>query len=381
MNQKIKTSKAGFWRILAIVSVIAILFVIVIVSQLRMQITDEDSIAHYQKVDGYILLPENSPLRDRIGVTEVETQIIQREVTAPATVEAKPSMRANIFPPAGGRIVQLFVNMGQNVRTGVALFEIYSPEVAEVQTEYINARSALVQAERAFKRKDDLHEKGIAPLRELEEANTAYEIAKSEMEGALLKLRILGIDENNLGKPLIVCSPINGRVVDLRVAPGEFITEPEEPLMIIADLSKIWVIANIQEKDIRFVKPNAEVKASFAAYPGEAYEGRVLFVGDILDEDTRTTRVVVEFDNESLKLKPGMFATVNLFSEPAPHIVIDPKAVLQRRDYNYVYVQKDAFKFEKRKVVTGELFEGKIVILEGLSEGELIVGQNAVTLP
>ena len=107
----------------------------------------------------------------------------------------------------------------------------------------------------------------------------------------------------------------------------------------------------------------------------------MLFVGDILDEDTRTTRVVVEFDNESLKLKPGMFATVNLFSEPAPHIVIDPKAVLQRRDYNYVYVQKDAFKFEKRKVVTGELFEGKIVILEGLSEGELIVGQNAVTLP
>lgn len=378
---KVNLSKAGRIRIIIIGLVTILLLAIVIIPQFRQQAISEESGLQYQKQNGYIFIPESSPLRERIGVDKVSIQVIRTEVKAPATVEAKPSMRANIFPPAGGRIVQLFVNMGQSVRTGQALFEIYSPDIAEAQTEYINARSALVQAEREFRRKEDLHKKGIAPLRELEEAGTGFEIAQSELDGALLKLRIMGIEEDNVGKPLIVRSPINGRVVDLNVAPGEFIAEPDEPLMIIADLSKVWVTANIQEKDIRFVKPNADVKASFAAYPGETYEGKVLFVSDILNEETRTTRVVVEFDNDNLKLKPGMFASVSLLSEPAPNIVIDQKAILQRRDYNYVYVQKLPFTFEKRKVVTGNLIDGKIIILDGLTAEEIVVTQNAVTLP
>ena len=368
-------------HIVIIILVIAILLAVAIIPQFLQRSISEDAPAQYLKTNGHIYIPESSPLRSRIGVSEVSTQIVRTEVSAPATVEAKPSMRANIFPPAGGRIVKLHVNMGQSVKTGQALFEIYSPDIAEVQTEYISARSALVQAERDLRRKEDLHKKGITPLRELEEAATQFEIAQSEMDGALLKLRIMGIEEDNIGKPLIVRSPINGRVVDLNVAQGEFIAEPNEPLMIIADLSRVWVSANIQEKDIRFIKPDADVKASFAAYPGEIYEGKVLFLSDILDEDTRTTRVIIEFENDNLKLKPGMFASVKLLSEPAPQLVIDHKAVLQRRDYSYVYVQKQAFTFEKRIVKTGDLIEGKIVIHEGLVKHEHVVNLNAVALP
>lgn len=374
-------SIAGRNRIIIIGLATAILLAVLVIPQLQHQIIRDETVPQYVKTNRYIFIPETSPLRENIGIGEVKTNIIRTDVSAPATVAAKPSMRANIFPPAGGRIVQLFINMGQNVRTGQALFEIFSPEIAEVQTEFISARSALLQAERELRRKEDLHKKGIAPLRELEEASTEYEIAQSEMEGALLKLKIMGIDEDEIGKPLMVRSPINGRVVNLNVAPGEFIAEPEEPLMIIADLSKVWVTANIQEKDIRFVKPDNDVYASFAAYPDEKYEGKVLFVSDILDEDTRTTRVVIEFDNVDRKLKPGMFASVRLLSEPAPHVVIDQKAVLQRKEYNYVYVQNEPFTFEKRKVITGDLIEGKIVILEGLSENEIVVNKNAVMLP
>ena len=381
MNSEAKHSKARRNRIIIISLVVVVLLAILLIPQFRRQAIDEPPIAQYLKSNGYILIPENSPLRDRLGVGEVTTEIIRTEVAAPATVEAKPAMRANIFPPAGGRIVQLFVNMGQSVQAGQALFEIYSPDIAEAQTEYLNARSALAQAERELGRKRDLHEKGIAPLRELEEATTEYEIAKSELEGASLKLRIIGIDESMIGEPLIVRSPINGRVVDLDVAPGEFIAEPEEPLMIIADLSKVWVRANIQEKDLRFVRPEADVMATFAAYPGEAYEGIVLFVSDILDEETRTTRVIIEFDNEDQKLKPGMFASVRLLSEPSPHILIDPKALLQRRDYTYVYVQKEPFRYEKRIVTTGAMIGDKIIVIDGLTDDEIIVNQNAVTLP
>jgi cobalt-zinc-cadmium efflux system membrane fusion protein len=374
-------STANRSRIIIISLVSAVLLAVVLIPQFFRQSIGEDAPTQFRRVNGFVFVPDGSPLRERLGIGEVSMQVIRTEVSAPATVEAKPSMRANIFPPAGGRIVKLFVNMGQSVRAGQALFEIYSPDIAEVQTEYISARSALVQAERGLRRKEDLHKKGITPLRELEEASTEFEIAQSEMDGALQKLRIMGIEEDQIAKPLIVRSPINGRVVDLNVAPGEFIADPDEPLLIIADLSQVWVIANIQEKDIRFIKPSADVQASFAAYPGELYEGKVLFVSDILNEETRTTRVIVEFSNEDLKLKPGMFASVKLLSEPAPQIVVDQKAVLQRRDYSYVYVQHQPFMFEKRIITTGDLVDDKIVVLEGLTVNELIVSQNAVTLP
>ncbi|NHB67702.1 efflux RND transporter periplasmic adaptor subunit [Perlabentimonas gracilis] len=381
MTNNPKKSKAARNRNIILGVVIIALLAVVIIPQLRRVAQEPDAPAQFERVNGKIFIPETSPIRESIRVGNATSKIIRREVSAPATVVAKPSMRANIFPPAGGRIVQLFVNMGQSVRTGQSLFEIYSPDIAEVQTEFISARSELTQAERQLRRVEDLHQRGIAPLREVEETRTEFEIAQSEMEGASLKMKIMGIDEDKIGKPLLVRSPINGRVVDLDVAPGEFIAEPEEPLMIIADLSKVWITASIQEKDIRFVNPGAVVNARFAAYPGELYEGTVLFVNDILDEETRTTRVVIEFDNQDLKLKPGMFASVRFLSEPTSAIVLASTAVLQRRDYNYVYVQTEPFTFEMRKVKTGELVDGKLVILDGLHEGEMIITHNAMMLP
>ncbi len=376
-----KTKNAARNRNIILGFVILLLLVVVIVPQLRKVQVVEEAPPQYIRSNGYVFIPEESPLRQRITVGEVDTATIRRQVSAPASVEAMPAKRANIFPPAGGRIVQLFVNMGQSVRAGQPLFEIYSPEMAEVQTEFISARSALAQADRELRRREELHRRGIAPLRELEEAQTEFEIAQSEMEGAALLLRIMGMDEADLGKALVVRSPINGRVVDLAVAPGEFIAEPEEPLMIIADLSTVWVTANIQEKDIRFVEPGADVVARFSAYPGETWEGTVLFVSDILDQETRTTRVRIEFENQDNKLKPGMFASVNFLSKPAPAIVLSPRAVLQRRDYSYVYIETEPFTFEVRQVRIGELIDDQLVILEGLTRGERVITDNAVMLP
>lgn len=333
-----------------------------------------------QRSDG-VFLPENSPIRARIRVESLKKQSVRRTVQAPATVEANPTKRANIFPPAGGRIVQLLVNMGDQVQSNQPLFEIYSPDMAEVQAEYNSARSALLQAERALARAEDLHGKGIISRRELEEAETEQAIASSEMQSKELKLRIFGMTEENLGKPLMVRTPINGRVIDLQVAAGEYIAEPEEPLMIIADLSSVWVTASIQEKDIRFIKPGGEVIAHFAAYPGEEYTGNVLFISDILDEETRTTRARIAFDNPDRKLKPGMFANVRLRTTGEDAILVPSEAVLQRRDFNYVYVQTAPYTFQMRTVRTGETQNGNVVILDGLQEGETVLVHNAVLLP
>ena len=381
MEKSNEKTRATRNRNIVLGGVILLLLILVIIPQLRREPVEEPPVPQYERINGKIYIPEVSPIRESIVVEPIQTDSVRHAVTAPATVEANPSKRANIFPPAGGRIVELFVNMGQGVTAGQSLFEIYSPEMAEVQTEFISARSALARAESEFRRKEDLHERGIAPLRELEEARTEYEIARSEMQGVSLKMQIMGISEEDVGKPLIVRSPINGRVVDLAVAPGEFIAEPEEPLMIVADLSSVWVTASIQEKDIRFVQPDADASARFPAYPGELYEGNVLFVSDILDEETRTTRVRVEFENEEMKLKPGMFANVSFHSRAAPALVLPQRAVLQRRDFNYVYVQVEPYTFEMREVSVGDLVDDNLVILSGLQEGEKVIVRNAVLLP
>lgn len=381
MKGHTKTSRAARNRNIVLTTVIILLLLVVIIPYFRREAPLDEPPPQYERQNGEVYLPEGSPIRDRIVVGQANLEEIRRTVSAPASVEANPSKRANIFPPAGGRIVQLFVNMGQAVQAGQALFEIYSPDLAEAQMNYISARSALAQAEKELNRKQALHERGIAPLRELEEAMTDYEIARSEMQGSSQILHIMGIDEDEIGKPLIVRSPINGRVVDLNVAPGEFIAEPEEPLMIVADLSSVWVTANIQEKDIRFVGTGADVTARFPAWPGDVYEGTVLFVSDILDEETRTTRVRIEFDNHDMKLKPGMFANVSFHSEPSPAIVVPAQAVLQRRDFNYVYVKTHSHTYKTREVTVGDLVGDHLVILQGLQEGENIISQNAVLLP
>ena len=365
----------------ALAGFVLLLGLLVLIPGLKKEQHNETASQQFLRKNGSIFIPESSPIRERIHIEEVGTAILSQTVSAPASVEANPAKRANIYPPVSGRIVKLLVSMGDNIRKDQPLFEIYSPEIAGVQTEYISARSALAQAERELGRKQDIHKKGIAPLRELEETRTQFEVAQSEMEGALLKLQIMGLSEEEIGKPLIVRSPINGRLVDLSVTQGEFITEPEKPLMIVADLSNVWVTSNIQEKDIRFIQTGMEAYAAFPAYPGESYTGQVLFVSDILNTETRTTKATIQFENPGIKLKPGMFANVEFHTPPAKLLAINPHAVLQRRDYNYVYVEKEDFVFEKRIVKTGGIIDGKLIITDGLTEGERIITGNAVLLP
>lgn len=363
--------------------VVLILIILVVVPQFRDEEDEFEAPRQFLVQDGYIYLPETSPIRERIETGYVKTDTVSLRVSAPAVLELNPKNMVNIFPPAGGRIVRIFAEIGQEIRKGQALFEIYSPDIIEAQTEYIAAKNAASLAENELARKKALHERGIVSQREIEEAKSNFEIAKGEINGALLKLQLMDLDEEEIGKPLIVRSPINGRLVDLNVAQGVYISEADEPLMVIADLKKLWLTANIQEKDLGFVNMNNKVNAIFTAYPSDVYNGKVMFISDILDSETRTVKVRAEFDNYDHKLKPGMYANAFFHSEPVETVLLDPRAVLQRRDYNYVYVQKDDFLFEKRKVILGDLIDdiGKIIILSGLTPDEKIVTTNAILLP
>lgn len=325
-------------------------------------------------------VPDGSPLRGRLRVEAVQPRSVRRSLDAPAEIEADPARLARITAPLPGRIVQLFVRFGDAVQKGQALLELDSPDLVGAQTDYLRARSALAQADRTLARQLDLRKAGIGAAREVEQAQTDRDVARSEVERATLRLKLLGIDPGALGRPLTVRAPLSGRVVEYKVAPGEFRNDLADPLMTIADLSLVWVTASVQEKDIRRVQPGEDAIVTLGAYAGERWTGKVLFVGDLLKPETRTIPVRVALSNEDRRLRPGMFGSVRFTESAATELVIPPTAVVLLGDASFVFVEVGSWQFERRRVTPGALIEGLVLISEGLRSGERIVVENAVLL-
>src|SRR5262249_27733275 len=177
--------------------------------------------------------------------------------------------------------------------------------------DYLTAQSELAQRRRELARQLDLRSHGIGAQRDVEAAQTAVELADQESTRARERLQIYHQSTGTIGRPLTVTSPVAARVVDFHVPPGEY-HDTADILMTVADLSTVWVTANVQEKDIRRVHQGDEADASFLAYPDETWTGHVLFVGELLDPDTRTLQTRVAFDNAERRLPPGRVRTVTL---------------------------------------------------------------------
>ena len=331
--------------------------------------------------NGKVIVPDGSPLRQRIEVQPVAFQAIERHIVAPSAVEAEPTRLAKIAPPLTGRIVKLFVHFGDAIKAGAPLFTIDSPDLVAAQSDYLKAMSAIAQAERNVSRQKDLVDHGIGAQRELEQAQTDRDTAKSELDRSATRLRLLGVDPGNVAGPLTVRSPIAGRVIELSTAPGQYQNDPASILMIVADLSNVWVTANIQEKDIRRVHQGDDAVATFNAYPGESFAGKVLFVGDLLDPETRTIKVRIAFDNPESRLKPGMFATVSFHSQAVRELVVPVASVVIVGDKSHVFFETGPWEFERRPVEVGDQIGDRFIVTKGLEAGQRIVTSNAVLLP
>ena len=326
-----------------------------------------------------IEVPEASPLRTRLRVVAASLAPVRRTLDAPATVEADPARMARIAPPLAGRVVQLLVRFGDTVSAGQALLTLDAPELVAAQTEYLRARSALAQCERTLARQRDLADHGVGAVREVEAASTDRDLARSEVERATLRLRMLGADPAGVGRPLTVRSPIAGRVVEFAVAPGEYRNDPAAPMMTVADLSTVWVTADVAEKDVRRVQPGEEVTAVFAAWPGMIERGAVLFVGDLLEPATRTVKVRVALDNRARRLRPGMFATVTFTERAAPEVVVPTRAIVLIDDASQVFVETAPWTFARRTVTPGAAVgDVATAVLDGLRAGERVVASDAV---
>jgi len=330
-----------------------------------------------------LVVPADSPLRRTLLVAAAARETVAAPFNLPAIVEADPARLVKVLPPLAGRIVALNKQLGDVVRAGDVLFSIDSADLAQATSDAAKAKAALTMARRNLDRQRELDKSEIAAKRDLEQAQSDYDQAASESERANARLAQLGAKGGAAvtggGHILTVRSPISGRVVELNAATGGYWNDATASLMTVADLSHVFVTANAQEKDLGHVYVGQSATVRFDAY-GEPMPGKVRYVGDILDADTRTTKVRMVFDNPDARLKPGMFAQATFLAQPHEGIVIPMSAIVQSGFYTRAFVEVAPWQFEPRVIKLGAQIGDRMEVKSGLAAGDRVVVKEGVLL-
>lgn len=343
---------------------------------------------------GLVTLSAEESSRAGLVVQSVTRSDFRTYRDFPGIVQPDQHNMAEITTLVRGRVVDVYADLGQEVKANTPLAILYSSELGLAQSAYLKARARLHVAEQSYARAKFLLEEKVIGEAEAQRRQAELLSNQAESNEAHDRLKLLGMNDEEFRRlertreirsVVPIVAPFPGRVIGRKLTRGE-VVETTENLFVIADLSEVWVKANIAEKDIPFVHAvhasggmQAEVRIN--AYHGEVFKGTITYVGDVLDPVTRTMQLRLELPNLDGRLKPEMFATVRLYSEAQPDRLAVPEAALQRDQGRiFVFVQRSASEYEVRDVQIGESNGTSTSILTGLSEGESIVTHGAFVL-
>jgi cobalt-zinc-cadmium efflux system membrane fusion protein len=329
-----------------------------------------------------ISVPDGSPLRGKLTVGPVAQREIQRKLVLPAVVEADPARTVKVLPPVTGRVTDLMVQLGERVVQGQDLAVIDSGDLAQAYSDIEKARSVLTLTKKGLDRQLGLEKAGGAAIKDREQAQSDYDQAVAELERAQSRLRAMGVpaDQKEQSRLLTLKAPVAGSVIDLQVARGAFLNDATAAIMTIANLGTVWVTANVPEKDTALVTTGQDVDVVFYAYPVEVFAGKVLFISDVLDPDTRRTKIRIAFDNPDMKLKPNMFADATFLAPRQTMQVVPTQALVLKDETDRVFVEVAPWTFEARPVEVGFQQSDQAVVEHGLKAGERIVVKGGVLL-
>ena len=330
--------------------------------------------------DGSIEVNKMAPLRQRLEIAPVLEREIATETEAPGSIEAMPEKLVRITPPVAGRITHLQRNLGDSVKLGDALFTLDSAELSAAYAEHSKASSALLQARQELQRQKTLFDAEIAARKDYEAAQASYDQASSDAQASADKLAQYGAGARGSRRDYVLRSPIAGTVIAMDGAQGGYWNDINAPVMTVADLSSVWLSANVAEKDLAQVAVGQVARVKVDAWPGKSFEGKVAYVGAVLDADTRTVKVRVAIDNRAGTFKPGMFARATFTGTSRRAIVVPASALLQAGLDTRVMVERGPLRFAPTVVQVGASHGDQVEILSGLRAGERIVAKEGVLL-
>jgi cobalt-zinc-cadmium efflux system membrane fusion protein len=341
------------------------------------------------KVDSALAGPDG--LLQTITVTERGLPAVL-ELDGEAQLDAERSVR--VTSRADGTVREVLVDVGSVVTRGQPLLRIASPAWAEERAVWLQARAGHALARAVAEREAELHAQGICPRKDLLEAEAERARAAAAEMAATERLRAHGIDAAGLealardpdGAPLLtVTAPLAGTVLERELGPGQQVTA-DQPLLLVADVSRMWVLANLREHEIGpllAARAAGEVPAEVTLHfrSDRVLSGRLEAVGGTLDESTRTARARIVVDNAEGLLRPGMFAHVRLrLPGAARALAVPAEAVLEDAGRSFVFVAARPGYFLRRPVTTGRAEGGWVEITGGLAPGLVVAARGAFLL-
>ena len=340
-----------------------------------------------------IKLSDDEARRAGIKLETLAAKAMADSVTVTATIQANQDRVARVAPRVEGRITGVTGNLGDRVRPGQALASLDSLVIGEAASAWVQAQSSYRVAEADFKRSESLNAEEIIPKKEFLRAQSEFEKAAVSLRAAEDKLRLLGVapqkadahgKRDHIDSVFAVTAPFAGIIVEKKAALGQLAT-PSEPLFVIADLSKVWIEADLTEALLSRVRVGAEATVTTDAYPGERFGGRVTYVAAMLDKEKRTVPARIEVENKDGRLKPEMFATATITSsgagaKPATDVLTVPDAaIVLMQGVPSVFVFENGG-YEQRAIEPGDKLAGRTVVKAGVKAGEQVVAAGTYAL-
>lgn len=340
---------------------------------------------------GGIKLAPEEVARSGIKLEQIMPQVITDSVTVTATIRANQDRMARIAPRVEGRIATLHANLGDNVKAGQTLAVLDSLDVGEASATLIQAQSADRVAEADFKRATALNAEEIIPQKEFLRAKSEHEKAEASLRAAEDRLQLLGVSPKQVNQRVVstfpVVAPFAGTVIEKKVTVGS-LASPSEPILVVADLSKVWIEANLGETMLSKVRVGANATVTLDAYPGETFAGRVTYVASLLDKDSRTVQARIEVENKDGRLKPEMFASATIASTTGPSakggqaqqaMSVPDAAIVLLQGQPTVFVFEHGG-YEPRAILAGDKLAGRTIVKSGLVAGEQVVAAGSYAL-
>jgi cobalt-zinc-cadmium efflux system membrane fusion protein len=325
---------------------------------------------------------EKSPVLGHIVTQQSYFQAFSKEFRTIGTVGPVSGKIAEIAPPFAGRIIKLHIRLGQKISAGSTVFELGSSEFYEATKAYFAAQSANELAQIKYSRQKGLAAYGVAAQKDLEEAQSEAEITSQEYEQAKATLRMFNVDVATLqmGQPLKVVAPISGEVVKSNITIGSYAREDSEPLAVIADFSHVWVTALVKEKYIGAIKKGDQAEVFITNDHQHSVKGTIYYIGEMLEEETRSLEVIIECNNGDRMLKPGMFCEVKFMNSPTSGIILPSTAIMKDQDNDYVLIEMKKGLYLRRLVQCETINTDSVHISEGIGEGENVVIRGGIYL-
>lgn len=353
------------------------------------------AVAGTAQTEATLTLSPKQASRAGIRVETVGEQLAGGETggeAAAGVVQANAYRTTPIISVVGGIVRSVGAELGENVRRGQIMAVIFSDELATAQSNYLTAVAELDEHHKHHLRTARLVEIGAASREEFEQATTRLKAAEAEVARLRERLLYLGLSPqrvsalpstSQVGSEVNLPAPVTGTVINRSVNAGE-VVEANKELLRVADLSSVWVIAQVYEKDLARIRVGSGASVTSAAYPNRVFRGRVAYVDPSLDPATRTAQVRVELANPGGVLKIGMFvnvalATIGGAESTAPNI---PSAAVQSiNNQQIVFVAtNDPNVFAMRPVRLGAEANGRVSVLEGVTVGERVVTDGSFSL-